>query len=58
MKILPGLCFLPGMANAALADAPDNPPYDREEVRFTSGRFALVGTLLTHNRVRRFPSCA
>jgi hypothetical protein len=47
MKTLLGLCFLPGMANAALAAGPENPPYSSEEVRFTSGRFALAGTLLT-----------
>lgn len=47
MKILLGLCFLLGIANAALAAGPDDSPYSSEEVRFTSGRFVLVGTLLT-----------
>ena len=47
MRALLGLCLLLGLANVAPATSPDDLPYKNEEVRFTSGRFTIVGSLLT-----------
>lgn len=47
LRILLGFCVLLGVANIALAANPDDPPYQSEEIRFTSGRFTIVGSLLT-----------
>jgi len=35
------------IAAVAFAEIPENPTYNREEIRFSSGRFHLVGDLLT-----------
>ena len=47
------LLTLTGTAAATSAEAP---PYDREEIRFSSGRFGLVGDLLTPPDGRPHPA--
>jgi pimeloyl-ACP methyl ester carboxylesterase len=47
MKTMVTVCAFLMLATVASADRPDAPGYDREEIRFTSGRFQLVGDLLT-----------
>ena len=40
-------CLILTLANTAAADGLETPAYDREEIRFSSGRFQLVGDLVT-----------
>lgn len=47
MRALLGFCWLLGLASVALAADSDRPPYDSQDVRFASGRFTIVGSLLT-----------
>lgn len=47
MRTILVACLLLLFANVSRAADPDGPAWDREEIRFTSGRFTLVGSLLT-----------
>ena len=47
MKRVLTICLFLFAAADVLAQNPTSPSYDRQEIRFTSGRFDLVGDLLT-----------
>jgi uncharacterized protein len=47
LRVIVAACLTLALATGAFAESPGARDYDREEVRFTSGRFELVGDLLT-----------
>jgi pimeloyl-ACP methyl ester carboxylesterase len=56
MRIVLTACLFLILAADVLTESPEPPGYEREEIRFASGRFTLVGDLLTPQHERPLPA--